>query len=225
MIKLLSLILLVLFAITTNSFGQYQTTSQTRIGLALETTFSSLNYNGLTPYLTLGNDCHEFQVGTRLNFNKLIGQEANNPQRFVIDLGYRIVFFNKIKWLQLYGIFKTEYGFNRETDNWHYTVPEEEDLESLYLGSSSFNAHSDIKSHTINFHLGLGAEVGLTNDLYLKTDASLGVGGNTLKRTYTNVETNENVLNSMMLFGNRKMSWMLSAGIGYRFGSTNNYRR
>ena len=214
------LIAFYLFAILCSSTSFGQQNSSTRLGFALEANFSSLNYDGLTPSISLGNDCHEFQLGTRLNFNKMIGHEAKNPQRFVLDMGYRMVFFDRIKWLPIHGTFKTEYGLNTVTNNWAYEVPNEDDIEALYLGSSNFNANSEIKTHSIRFHLGLGTELSFGNNFYFKTDAALGIGGQTVKRAYQNADTGNDVLHTMMLFGDRHLGWIVSAGFGYRIGSS-----
>lgn len=208
---------LLAFLCTSALFGQQN--SPTRIGFSLESNFSSLDYDGLTPSITLGNDCHEFQLGTRLNFNKMIGQEAKNPQRFVLDIGYRMVFFDRIKWLPIHGTFKTEYGLNTVSNKWAYEAPNEDDTEALDLGSSNFNASSEIKTHSIKFHLGLGTEISLGHNFYFKTDAALGIGGQTIKREYKNADTGNHVLHTMMLFGDRHLGWIVSAGFGYRIGS------
>lgn len=195
--------------------AQYHTADETTVGILVETTFSGLNQPGLTPSLTIGCATYQFQIGPRITFEQMAGNQDKQGKNTFWDFGYRYGFFlrNAFTW---YAAGRVEYGRQRSSIDWYYQYPMATNSPSPYLGDNSFNARTDKNQYHINFYLGSGIEFILVDKLYLTMFGAAGIKTYSGYTDYLNQDNGEVVLHASSIFRNDGWSWLSSAGIGYR---------
>ena len=209
---ILLLLLLLKFGLTTEA--QYQRKSSFRIGFLMEGTFSSLGQNGLNPSLTFGNDCHEIQIGPRIGFAGMGGNE--NAHTFVMDGGYRINYLNKTK-LSLFGSLRLEYAYGLFEWIFDYEPGGLYPAGGVYLGEESFKARNERRSHTLGVYLGTGIEFRIMDNVYIIAEGLYGLLSQSTESTYYNHASEEIIVSGKSIRLINSSSLMASVGIGYRF--------
>lgn len=204
---------LTLLLLPSQGQAQYYSNDETTVGILVESTFSGFDHHGITPSFTVGCSTYQFQVGPRITFDQMAGnQDENSVDRFW-DFGFRYGFFLKHNFT-LFAAARCEYGTHRMTEDWYYEYPTS--TMELDLGDNSFNARTAQSHYNFNFYIGLGAEIILVDKLYVTAFGGAGIKTLSGYTQYWNMDNNELVTASNWLFDKRGFGWMVSAGVGYR---------
>ncbi|MEZ4924083.1 MAG: hypothetical protein R2780_13000 [Crocinitomicaceae bacterium] len=182
----------------------------------METTFSSLGQDGITPSITIGNDCHEVQFGPRISYQHFSKSSSKGKIPMVFDFGYRMNYFNKIRGLSLFWSIRNEYTQDKGTEYWTFDPDNITDWR-MDLGDEPIDMKTSTRTRKFTFMLGTGAEYIFVNQLYLKGEAGYGLSFNGAREDHINTSTNE----IMRVTGNFMLpkfnAWIVSAGLGFRF--------
>lgn len=192
------------------------------LGAGLDANFSTFFHHGLTPYLSFGNDCHSFQIGPRISFASFIGEPARNPQKFVLDADYQMNIYTQSKWLRFLAFFKTEYGFYRSSEEWHYVKPDEiywwDEIQPESSAANEFDIEKIDKASSFRFYAGTGIGADLTKNLSIQAKAGIGFGFTYHDIQYRDLDYGSYITPRVRFNSTRSVQSILSLGISYRLG-------
>lgn len=198
-----------------NGFAQFSKRNKaTTFGLIADGNFSTLYYHGVSPSFTIGNDCNSIQIGPRIPYQYFVAKD-NDRFNFVGDLEYRITYFNKWRFVDLFAFFRSEYGLKKSAGSYVYNA-DFPDPAHANLGESDLLTEFNTHKHHVNFYIGQGMLVNFDDNFYLKLNGGLGISVIVSKTHYYDVEDDHQVGEQLKINGQDQMQFMLSAGIGWR---------
>jgi|TARA_R110000737_G_scaffold193486_2_gene214758 hypothetical protein len=197
-----------------------RTNDRLKLGTEISTTFSVLDENGITPFLTLKKKRHQFAIGPRFVYSSFDDYEIRNKdnQVYTIDANYRYYASSQPTKIRPYIQFSLEYQYGRKYGESFY---DSESPNQTTIGQSfpnSFNLGIESTRHYLNMYTNLGFELALSEHVFIAN--SIGLGLQTAQKTsrYTDVDQGEIVYRSATNLSVQKgIGWMVNVGLGFRF--------
>ena len=198
-------LIILFFCCCSASFSQ-QPDSSLHLGVQLSGVFSRNNENGITPSVTLDYRRFSFAAGPRVSLN---------DRPLIIDASLRYFPFDSCKRIRPFVQLVAEYEYDKNVSKRYYNTDELQAYGPIF--DHSFDGEWKSVHAAFNLHLGLGAEIPLWKELYVVVGGGAGPGFYQWESTVTNRSTGETEYHDGKNWYYRGISWIASAGCGYRF--------
>jgi hypothetical protein len=196
-----------------------RTNDRLKLGTEISTTFSVLDENGITPYLTLKKKRHAFAIGPRFVYSSFDDYEIRNKdnQVLTLDANYRYYATANPNKIRPYIQFSLEYQYGRNYNESFYD-PEDVDQSVDAYFPIAFNLGKETTRHNLNMYTNLGFEMALSEHVFIANSIGLGMQTHQTTSRYNNLDSGEMELRQATnLSVKNGLGWNVNVGLGFRF--------
>lgn len=199
-----------------------------RFGLEMNTYCSTALANGLNLKASLFLGKHQFSLGPRLTYNRILGRntyliditKTHQDLKGIVDFDYRYRAFDFAdNWSFFCKLNIAYYHHRHDYERFHDPQEASPAFEVLFPNDTEgFNLRSDQINNTLFSYLGVGVNHTFGNRLYLTSSVGIGFPVSIGRQSLSNVNSGENYVDQNILTFDLMSHWKLDFGVGIRFG-------